>query len=452
MSTMNLYDMADTWNNGATTFTAIKMNVTDTASAGASRLFDLQVGGVSDFYITKLGAVHGKRVFFDVTSTNTAIISASNYSLTGANAQSLLDLAGTWNTSGTPTLLKANVTDTASAAGSLLLDLQVGGTSRFRVDKVGDVWGSTFRISSLRLAQGGDYAFADNAGSIWRIGVASGFTEGQIFSAGGNLALSLTANVIEQRNGTNAQAFRLYNTFTDASNYERLELRFSSNFARLDSSSAGSGTARSLIFSASSFFWNAANGGATQWTITNAGHFLAGADNTYDIGASGASRPRNIFIAGLVNFAGSARMGAAATGVILLENNAGTDFNRLQFGGTIPSFPALKRSSATLQVRLADDSAFANFECAGISTTAEIRAEARVHAHYTTAIPAGGTTGAGVRVSSATNFGVFFGSGAPTLSAAKGSLYLRSDGSTTNDRMYVNTDGATTWTAVTTAA
>lgn len=69
-----------------------------------------------------------------------------------------------------------------------------------------------------------------------------------------------------------------------------------------------------------------------------------------------------------------------------------------------------------------------------------------------TAIPAGGTTGSGYKLSSTTNFGVFFGSGAPTLSAAKGSLYLRSDGTTTNNRMYVNTDGATTWTAVTTAA
>lgn len=47
---------------------------------------------------------------------------------------------------------------------------------------------------------------------------------------------------------------------------------------------------------------------------------------------------------------------------------------------------------------------------------------------------------------------IFFGSGAPTASAAKGSLYLRTDGSTTNDRMYVNTDGATTWTNVVTAA
>jgi hypothetical protein len=69
-----------------------------------------------------------------------------------------------------------------------------------------------------------------------------------------------------------------------------------------------------------------------------------------------------------------------------------------------------------------------------------------------TAVPAGGTAGAGFLLSSATNFGIFFGSGAPTLSAAKGSLYLRTDGTTTNDRAYINTDGATTWTALTTAA
>jgi hypothetical protein len=69
-----------------------------------------------------------------------------------------------------------------------------------------------------------------------------------------------------------------------------------------------------------------------------------------------------------------------------------------------------------------------------------------------TAIPAGGTAGAGYLMSSTANLGVFFGSGAPTLSAAQGSLYLRTDGSTTSTRMYVNTTGSTTWTAVTTAA
>ena len=69
-----------------------------------------------------------------------------------------------------------------------------------------------------------------------------------------------------------------------------------------------------------------------------------------------------------------------------------------------------------------------------------------------TAIPAGGTTGTGYKVSSTSNFGMFFGSGAPTLSAAKGSIYLRSDGSGTSNRAYINTDGSTTWTAITTAA
>lgn len=69
-----------------------------------------------------------------------------------------------------------------------------------------------------------------------------------------------------------------------------------------------------------------------------------------------------------------------------------------------------------------------------------------------TAIPAGGTAGAGLKLSSTANFGTFFGSGAPSLAAAKGSLYLRSDGSGVNDRAYVNTDGNTTWTALVTVA
>lgn len=67
-----------------------------------------------------------------------------------------------------------------------------------------------------------------------------------------------------------------------------------------------------------------------------------------------------------------------------------------------------------------------------------------------TAIPAGGTAGAGYKFSSTANFGVFFGSGAPTLAAAKGSLYLRSDGSGVADRAYINTDGSTAWTSLTT--
>lgn len=51
----------------------------------------------------------------------------------------------------------------------------------------------------------------------------------------------------------------------------------------------------------------------------------------------------------------------------------------------------------------------------------------------------------------ADGIGLYIGSGAPTVSAIKGSLYLRTDGSSTSTRLYVN-NGTTTWVAVTTAS
>lgn len=69
-----------------------------------------------------------------------------------------------------------------------------------------------------------------------------------------------------------------------------------------------------------------------------------------------------------------------------------------------------------------------------------------------TATPAGGTAATGLTFGTTANLGIFFGSGVPTLSAAQGSLYIRTDGSSTSTRLYVNTNGATTWTNVTTAA
>lgn len=65
---------------------------------------------------------------------------------------------------------------------------------------------------------------------------------------------------------------------------------------------------------------------------------------------------------------------------------------------------------------------------------------------------AAGSAAAFVQLSSTANFGIYFGSGAPTVSAAQGSIYLRTDGSSTSTRLYVNTTGSTTWTNVTTAA
>jgi hypothetical protein len=52
----------------------------------------------------------------------------------------------------------------------------------------------------------------------------------------------------------------------------------------------------------------------------------------------------------------------------------------------------------------------------------------------------------------ANSIGLYIGSGAPTASGAKGSLYIRTDGSTTATRLYINSTGATAWVAITTAS
>lgn len=79
-----------------------------------------------------------------------------------------------------------------------------------------------------------------------------------------------------------------------------------------------------------------------------------------------------------------------------------------------------------------------------------VSATGNITADSGTAPVAGGA--AAFLATSTAGLGVYFGSGVPTVSAAQGSLYLRTDGSSTSTRAYINTDGATTWTAITTAA
>lgn len=52
----------------------------------------------------------------------------------------------------------------------------------------------------------------------------------------------------------------------------------------------------------------------------------------------------------------------------------------------------------------------------------------------------------------ATHPSVTAGTGAPTFSAAQGSLYLNLTGSSASTRLFVNSTGSTTWVAVTTAS
>ena len=86
----------------------------------------------------------------------------------------------------------------------------------------------------------------------------------------------------------------------------------------------------------------------------------------------------------------------------------------------------------------------------GAVSAASVSATGNLTADSGTAPAAGGMQA--VQLSSTSGFGIYVGSGAPTISAAQGSIYLRTDGSSTSTRLYVNTNGSTTWTNVTTAA
>jgi len=58
-------------------------------------------------------------------------------------------------------------------------------------------------------------------------------------------------------------------------------------------------------------------------------------------------------------------------GVLALYNSTQSDFSRLQFGGATSSFPSLKRNGNSLDVRLADDSAYAALQAVSLQTAAQ---------------------------------------------------------------------------------
>jgi hypothetical protein len=57
-----------------------------------------------------------------------------------------------------------------------------------------------------------------------------------------------------------------------------------------------------------------------------------------------------------------------------------------------------------------------------------------------------------VAIPAATQPSIVAGTGAPTFSAIKGTLYINLTGSTTITRLYINTTGSTTWTPFTAGA
>jgi len=209
-----------------------------------------------------------------VPSANAIPLTISGYSLTGANAQSALSITGTWNTTGTPTALLVNVTDTASSASSLLADFQVGGVSRFRVEKGGgirssgalflggstsiagilaqgtlnqetllirsSVFTSTTSVVDIRLSNGqGDPAFISGTRSL--VSVDRNFSP---TSGNGNYNLLIIPSTINQTGGANGITRGLFvnPTLTSAADWRSIE--WSNNTGR---GLWGTGTANNAL-------------------------------------------------------------------------------------------------------------------------------------------------------------------------------------------------------------
>jgi hypothetical protein len=101
------------------------------------------------------------------------------------------------------------------------------------------------------------------------------------------------ANTLAMRNGTNPQSFNLYNSYTDASNYNRLRFLANGSGLNIYADQAGTGLGLPLQLGTTaaqdvSIFTSNVN----TWDFKAAGHLFARVDNTVDIGASGANRPR----------------------------------------------------------------------------------------------------------------------------------------------------------------
>jgi len=189
------------------------------------------------------------------TYTAPRAIALTPESLSGSSATSSLDITQAWNTTGTPTAIKVSLTNTASNAASKLIDVQTGGTSQFYVTAAlyGKTWFGTNTavadsawLGSNEAGSVAALAVNSNGGSIgsskylaWRTtdNASAGFDVYLYRDAAATLAL---------RNSTNAQTFNIYNTYTDASNYERFGIVWSGNRVTLDTAEAGTGSARGI--------------------------------------------------------------------------------------------------------------------------------------------------------------------------------------------------------------
>lgn len=280
----------------------------------------VSTGKVGLAIATPLAGFHN--AFINVASTPSILVSGTPYAAGSAITNKpmvLFEPTGTTSTawSLTGTMFGINAASTTYAGN--IFDFQAGGTSRLSL--VGNA------SSILTLGGGGDERIYFNNSST------------RIVNSNGQLEFSSLGGIRDY-----GYRFGLTGNFT-AIAYNTIFIDTTSNY-----SASGAGAAN---YRHGNFVYTINNTGAQTGTAT--GVYISSVETT---------------LGGMANNLISAYAGAAGTTLMFNLNNVGNVMvgGLLQLVGTTSSFPALKRSSAALQVRLADDSAYAGLAMGAQST------------------------------------------------------------------------------------
>ena len=159
------------------------------------------------------------------------------------------------------------------------------------------------------LSNGGAFTVGGSSASI-------AFSSATLDTTAADLTLYRdSANTLAQRNSTNAQTFRLYGTYTDASNYERLGINWSSNTATIQTENAGTGTARDLkVISASKYVILGTEGANRLVVDSLVNNFYPSANGTWDLGYS-TNKWRNANFSGVVTTNSDASINTVTVGL-----------------------------------------------------------------------------------------------------------------------------------------
>jgi hypothetical protein len=328
----------------------------------------------------------------------------------------VLDMSQTWNNAAvTFTGLKFNVISDTSAAASLLMDLQVGGTSQSGIDKNGNAHFGTYR--GFIGAYGGQTYSGTPSGTSVYLPQLGGFT---FYNAnGGSLGGRTIDTFLTRRAAANLRlgaadaAAPVAQTLSVQSVVAGTTNTAGANLTITGSQGTGTGAGGSIIFQVAPAGGSgtAQNALSTALTIDSTQRVIVNNNVIGNVGAAGTGSIikfgttgpvpivsfRNaadsagaeinvervtVSAGGYVYWNGRSSIYSPADGIFQLVNNAVNDFNRLQFGGTSSSFPALKRNGAGIDVVGADGTNVSFIRVPGVAVAS---------------LPAAATAGVGAR-------------------------------------------------------